>query len=380
MERLDLVEELAKDYEVVFPIVVADELNHLKENKNGSKSYRARCAIRFIKKHSSDWQCDFLLNEPENDMSIIMTALEFNSVLVTLDYGMEIRAKSRGVEVLDISDLEEDYRGYKTIKLNSDIENDMDLLSDYYSDLTNNIFNCETNEYIIIQQDDETIDTARWDGEKYVDLIQPPKSVKPMSDEQRLAIDLIMNKDIPIKVIYGFAGSGKTYLSIKLGLEMVKGYDSKYNKMMLVRNPLGSGERIGYLKGDKMDKIIDFYKPFQQHFEGGYQEFQTMMCNDVLDIEIPYHMKGLDIPNTLVIFDEAEDSDEKLMRLVGTRIADGSSIIILGDAKQAESQFSETSNGLTQLVERAKGNKLFGCVYLSDDLRSEASKLFAEIF
>lgn len=380
MERLDVVESLAKKYTVLFPIVVADELNHLKESRNDYKSYKARQAIRFIKNNSEDWEYFDVSGSEENDMYIIDTALTYDALLATLDLGMEIRASGRGVKLVDITSHEKDYRGYKLIQLNSDDERDMETLAGFYENKFENIFECLTNEYIIIQVDDATKDMARWNGNKYVELMEVPDTVKALTDEQKLAIDLIMNRDIPIKVIYGFAGSGKTYLSVKLGLEMVKGYAPKYSKLILIRNPLGSGERIGYLKGDKYDKIIDFYKPFQQHFNGDYQEFETMLSDGRLEIEIPYFMKGLDIPNSLMIFDEAEDSDEKLMRLVGTRIADGSSIIVLGDSKQAESQFSETSNGLTQLVERAKGNKLFGCVYLSDDLRSEASKLFAEIF
>lgn len=380
MERLDVVECLSQQYNILFPIVVADELNHLKESRDDYKSYKARRAIRYIRNHSSDWDCDYTIYSEENDMSIIKTAMVYSASLATLDIGMELRASGRGVDLIDISCHDKDYKGYKLIQLNSEDESDMELLAEYYENKDNNIFDCLTNEYVIIKQDGETIDTSRWNGETYVDLIETSKSVKALTDEQKLAIDLLMNDDIPIKVIYGSAGSGKTYLSVKLGLEMVKGYDAKYDKLVLVRNPLGSGEKIGYLKGDKYDKIIDFYKPFQQHFDGDYLEFETMIAEGRLEIEIPYFMKGLDISNSLVIFDEAEDSDEKLMRLVGTRLAKGSSIVVLGDSKQAESKFSENSNGLTKLVERAKGSEMFGCVYLTEDLRSSASKLFAGIF
>ena len=380
MERLDLVESLSKEYRILFPIVVADELNHLKESRNDYKSYKARQAIRYIKNNSDDWEyCDDF-GSCENDLYIIETALSYGAILATLDIGMEIRANGRGVELIDIATHEKDYKGYRLIQLNSDDESDMETLARFYEEPNYNIFDCITNEYVIIKVDDITKDLSRWNGIEYVELMDSHGMVKALTDEQRLAIDLITNRDIPIKVIYGFAGSGKTYLSVKLGLEMIKGHSPKYNKLVLIRNPLGSGEKIGYLKGDKYDKIIDFYKPFQQHFDGDYQEFERMLIDGRLEIEIPYFMKGLDIPNSLMIFDEAEDSDEKLMRLVGTRMAGDSSIIILGDAKQAESQFSETSNGLTKLVERAKGNELFGCVYLSEDLRSDASKLFAEIF
>lgn len=380
MERLDIIESLMKDYDIIFPIVVADELNHLKESNNDVKSYRARQAFRFIREHSDEWVADLELYNAENDMSVIETAIANDAILATLDYGMQLRAEVRDVDILDISNHDGEYKGYKIIELDSNEDSDMSLLARHYEYPDDNIFDCLANEYLIIKQDSKTVCLCRWNGETHVELEQPPKHIKAMTDEQKLAIDLIMNKDVPIKVIYGVAGSGKTMLSVKLGLDMLKGYSAKYNKIMLVRNPLGSGERIGFLKGDKQDKIIEFYKPFQQHFDGDYQEFQRLLNEDRLEIEVPYYMKGLDIQNTLVIFDEAEDSDEKVMRLIGTRIASGSSLIILGDSKQAENQFSEKHNGLTKLVERGKGSPLFGCVCLSDDLRSSASKLFAEIF
>lgn len=381
MENLDVIDDYEKVYDIYFPAIIADELNHLKDSNDSSKSYKARKAIRYINSHSKDWffDSDFVLTD-DNDYSIIDFAIKNECKLATFDFGIMLRAQARDLELVEVKENIDLYTGFKTINLYTVNDYDMSVLARYYEDKTINHFNCLTNEYIIIKQDGKVIDRARWDGYKYKPLINPPDCIKAKNDEQLLAIDLLLDKDIPVKVIFGNAGSGKTFLSIKLGLEMLRDCNSTYDKLMLIRNPLGSGEKIGYLKGDKEEKIIDFYKPFQQHFDGDYQEFQRMQYSNKLDIEIPYYMKGLDIRNSLVIFDEAEDSDEKIMRLVGTRLAEGSSIIILGDSKQAENQFNNRNNGLIKLLERAKGSKIFGCVYLQDDLRSEASKLFAELF
>jgi predicted ribonuclease YlaK len=147
---------------------------------------------------------------------------------------------------------------------------------------------------------------------------------------------------------------------------------------MVVRNPLGSGESIGWLKGTKEDKTADFFKPFVQHLEGGEQEAIFLEQRGILTKEIPYFMKGLSIEDTFMIVDEAEDLDSKLIKLIGTRLGQNSCAVFSGDYKQAEDKFI-LNNGLLKAIDSLKGNKLVGVVFLEEDIRSEASKLFAEM-
>lgn len=381
MERIDVLEQLTKEYEIIFPIIVADELNNLKDNKDNEKAYKARKAIKYISEHSNDWLCDADVEGTDNDQTIILVAQQHGSHLVTLDYGMKLRAEILEIPIVEIPESCEKHSGFKTIKLNTSNEDDMETLALYYNSKTENVFECATNEYIIIKQDDLTIDKAKWNGSEYVSLIHSPKkSIIPKSDEQSCAIDLLLDKEVQIKVIYGSAGSGKTFLATRLALDMLKSPDYPYEKIVLVRNPVGTGERIGFLKGDKEDKIQSFFQPFIQHFEGDIFEFENMVHTGRVAMEIPYYMKGLDLTNTLVIFDEAEDSNEKIIKLIGSRIGEGSALIVTGDSSQAENKFGSCSNGLELLVQKAKGNKHFGCVYLADDFRSEVSKVFVEIF
>lgn len=380
MERLDIVNLIAEE-EIIFPIVVADELNNLKDNKNSDKSYKARKAIKYITDNSSDWLCSVPVFGEDNDEKIISVAKEQEATLVTLDLGMVLRAELLDVDVYNIQEDSGKYTGYKTIQLNTDNENDMNLLAQYYANKNYNIFDCEVNEYIIIKENNNTVDLAMWNGYTYVGLTHDKsKTVKPKTDEQALAIDLLLNKDITIKTLYGSAGSGKTFLATKLALQMLDSNDYPYEKLLLVRNPLGSGEKIGFLKGDKDDKIQSFFNPFVQHFNGDFFQFNSLVQSGRVQIEVPFFMKGLDLQNTLVIFDESEDSDSQIIKLIGSRLGEGSAIIFIGDSSQAEGKFGKTTNGLELLVQRAKGNKQFGCVHLTEDLRSEASKMFVELF
>lgn len=380
IERLDILNRLLEEYEIVFPIVVADELNHLKDSKDADKSYKARKAIKYISEHSSKWYCDADMEDEENDMAIILTAQKHKCSLATFDLGMVLRAELLHIPIVNVK-RDDKYVGYKTIKLNTDNNDDMDILAKYYENKDVNIFNCLVNEYIIIKQNNITIETAMWNGEEYKSLkYSKCKNIIPKTDTQALAIDLILNKDIPVKTLFGSAGSGKTFLATKLALQMLKSPDYPYETLMLVRNPIGSGERIGFLKGDKDDKIKSFFNPFVQHFDGEFFEFESLVQCGRVKMEIPYYMKGLDLTNTLVLFDEAEDCSQQIIKLIGSRLGEGSALIITGDSSQAENKFGRYSNGLELVVDKAKGNINFGCVYLPDDLRSSASKMFVDMF
>ena len=165
--------------------------------------------------------------------------------------------------------------------------------------------------------------------------------------------------------------------AVKMALHSVlhKGHQAK---IMMVRNPIGSGESIGWLKGDMDEKTEGFFKPFIQHLEGGEQEATRLENDGVLTKQIPYYMKGLSIEDTFIIADEAEDLDVKLFKLVGTRLGDRSAIAFTGDFNQVEGKY-RNNNGITRAIEVLRGDPLVGIVVLEEDVRSAASRAFSKM-
>ena len=90
-------------------------------------------------------------------------------------------------------------------------------------------------------------------------------------------------------------------------------------------------------------------------------------------------MKGTTYDNTIIIVDEAEDLSETQIRLIGTRIGENSRIFFSGDFSQSIKN-KTLSNPLVRMCEQLKGNDKFGCLYLDEDVRSETSKMFANLF
>lgn len=376
--------ETLKQFDIVITAMVLRELDKHKGSSNSDLAYKARRATRFIKEHENaidfdhkDYRVSFSSEHDPMyvDNQIIQCCLDNEYALLTNDMLLRLKAKSFNIHVLSIEeDAPEIYKGYKEISLGKE---EMAYL---YENTTKNVYNLLPNQYLVIRDSEgTTVDIQRWTGEKLVDLKIPAKKhVNPLNSLQKCAIDLLNNKSIPIKIVAGTYGSGKTLLTVKMALWHI--YEKgNYNKLMMVRNPVGSGEEVGFLPGDKMEKIYDFFKPVIQHLDGGEFQAQQMIQREELIAEIPFYMKGLSLDNGyFIIVDEAEDLDVKTLKLIGTRVGKDSCIVFSGDYEQAENKYLR-NNGLLKMINTLKGNPLVGVVVLDTDVRSEASRVFAEL-
>ncbi len=385
--------DLSQYLKIYLPITVLEELDKIKHGIDAEKSYKARQAIRQIEDATNiEYKLDYTYSLPiwldrnVPDNKILGFAKENctinkNVVLLSNDINMRIKAKALGIPCEKYSGndkSDEIYKGYKTLSggtyfINELFENIGKGINDY---------NFVINEYLLLYNSDtDKLSELRFDGQKFVQLKLPDsKVIKGKNSEQRFALDLLFNKDIPIKIIAGGFGSGKTLLSVKTGLHHVVDKGT-YKNMMFIRNPIVTdGAEIGFLPGDKSEKIYDFCRPFLQYVEDPKNQFfaDNLIKEDKIKMDVISFLKGVSIEDSYVIMDESEDLNVKLMKLVGSRIGDKSCIVFTGDWNQAENKYKH-DNGLLKLIQEGKGNKLVGIVVLDEDLRSPASKVFAEL-
>ena len=367
------------------------ELENIKTSKNKTEDvrYKARKLSHLLDEHYNDYNVvvynfeisDYIISTlgldatiPDNQ--IVGTAKYISEkedvVFITNDICLKNIARSLGLEVCSVVGKENIYKGYKVIKGTSDQINiameNMDF-SDW-----------NINEYLIIQNtDDDSEKEMRFDGEKFVSLKLPSsKFIKAKNSLQRCALDILNNQDITIAAILGGFGSGKTHLSMQMALYNVneKGYQSK---ILGVRSPQGEGKEVGFLPGDLNSKVEGFFEPLTQQLNGGEFELESLKQRGVLETNIPFYMKGTTYNDTILVVDEAEDLDEKQIRLVGTRVGSNSKIYFAGDYKQSVIN-TTTNNALVKMCNEFKGNKQFATIYLGEDVRSETSKMFADLF
>lgn len=264
------------------------------------------------------------------------------------------------------------YKGYKKIIGTTD------YINTYMSNVDKSTW--FPNEYLIIQNsDDNSEKEMRWDGENFVSLKLPPsKFIKGKNALQRCALDMLNNKDITVCVILGTYGSGKSYCLTRMADYCVreKGWQSK---ICFIREPWGEGREEGFLKGDFSQKNEIWTLPIKQQFDGQEYEVDRMQDQGLIEFNIPTYMKGTTYPYTVMVVDEAEDLTEKQIRLIGTRIGEGGRIFWDGDYRQ--SLLDDTNNNpLLKMCNELKWSPLFACITLDEDVRSETSKLFANLF
>lgn len=371
--------------------ITLHELEHVKTSKNKDEEtrYKARKITHLLDENYNNFKVivynyeisDFItelgLDYTIPDNQIVGTAKYLSNrediIFITNDICLKNIARSIGLKTSSVEENKDNiYKGYRVIngntkRINEEMEN-MDL-SDW----------C-VNEYLIIQNtDDNSEKEMRFDGEKFVSLKLPPsKYIKAKNSLQRCALDILNNPDITIAAILGGYGSGKTYLSMQMALYNVQ-EKGRVSKILGVREVSGEGKEIGFLPGDMEDKVGKFFDPLTQSLNGGEFELQSLKMSGVLNTNVPFFMKGTTYNDTIILCDEAEDLTQSQIKLIGTRLGENSKIYFAGDYKQ--SLLNKTiNNPLIKMCNEFKGNEKFGYIYLGEDVRSETSKMFADLF
>ncbi len=269
----------------------------------------------------------------------------------------------------------DEYRGFQ------EITSDDERLPTFYSDLTNNVFDCRQNEHIIVYDADGVAkDFYRWDGTKYVlvgyKVIKNDYTgnVRPRNPQQRLAIDMLYNQDITVKILVGKFGTGKDYLMSSVALDLVM--QGKFDKIMWVRNnvEVKNSKPLGFLPGDAFDKLLPFAMPLADHV-GGRDGLERLISNQQIEVEHLGFIRGRDIKNTIIMCSEAENMTKEHVQLLLGRVGEGSALWLNGDYKQTDHKVFTENNGLMIAVDRLKGHPKFGFVKLVKTERSETAAM-----
>ena len=112
------------------------------------------------------------------------------------------------------------------------------------------------NQYVFIEDSDgHVLDKRMWNGTSLEKIkFKRMRDFKPKTDKQECCFDLLNRDSIPGKIIFGCAGAGKTKMALKFGFDYLK--DEKVRRIMLLRHNVSLGEKNGYLKGTKEEKIL----------------------------------------------------------------------------------------------------------------------------
>ena len=386
---------------------VLEELDRHKDCDNNERKYKARQAFKLL--NNNPESVKYIVSEVPNkfvvetlfygfdmespDNKILYACVDFMEehkdevILVTNDNGMIAKTGMLKIPSMKLIKAQEEelYRGF--IELYGTEEENDTTLYDLMDSGT-----MHANQYVILHDLDTDSESAvRWDAnaQEFVDIRYKTTKVKPLNIYQECAMDLLYNDDIPIKVIAGNYGSGKSLLSMKIMEEKI--YTGLYDKMLLLRNPIAvDAIEIGALPGDFHSKLGHFFSPMVQYLTNDtmfdYKEAFDPKNEEAakrrgyqLDMDIVQNLKGISVDRTIVVLDEAEDLSLKLIKVAGTRIGKGSMFVMMGDIKNQTEDKYKYDNGLAAFIEYAKDEPLVGIIYLPMDVRSEMSRIFADL-
>jgi PhoH-like ATPase len=409
------------EHDIVIPITVIEELDNFKKG-NDSLNFHARefartldslsgdklfnggvvigpgmgkISIKLDRKFDESIAANFSTHKADHHILNIAYQVageaEGREVsLVTKDVNLRMKAKAVGLMAQDyksdhVANIRQLYTGTR-VEENVDPELISKMYTPPYEFPSAELVVEEAllpNEYLILRSDRKSA-LAVYDDElnliRHVDKV-PSFGITPRNAEQTYALDAILNDSIKLVSLTGKAGTGKTLLALAGALKRKKSY-----RQVLMARPIValSNKDIGFLPGDIQSKLDPYMKPLYdnlaviQHADGETKHSQvTKLLEDrKLIIEPLSYIRGRSLVNTFFIIDEAQNLTPHEIKTIITRAGEGTKIVFTGDIFQIDHPYLDShSNGLSYLIEKMKGQRLYAHVNLTKGERSELADL-----
>lgn len=268
-----------------------------------------------------------------------------------------------------------EYLGFKEIVLSDD-----ELAKIYQKEPGYNL-GCLVNEYLIVNDNDgNVVDSFRWNGEFFTRAPFKQISsrfigkVKPRNVQQQLAVDMLYNPDITIKMISGKFGTGKTFVMAAAAMDLIE--RGKFDKLVYVRNNIEvkDSKPIGHLPGTANEKLMPYALPLADHV-GGTDALEMMITQGKIEIVHLGLIRGRDLKNSIIMCSEIENMTKEHIQLLIGRVGEGSTLWLDGDVKQVDMEVFRRNSGMQIALERLKGHPRFGYVKLLKTERSETAAM-----
>lgn len=268
-----------------------------------------------------------------------------------------------------------EYLGFKEVVLS-----DNELTKIYQKEPGYNL-GCLVNEYLVVNDNDgNVVDSFRWNGEFFVRAPFKQVSsrfigkVKPRNVQQQLAVDMLYNPDLTIKMISGKFGTGKTFVMAAVAMDLIE--KGKFDKLVYVRNNIEvkDSKPIGHLPGTANEKLMPYALPLADHV-GGVDALEMMITQGKIEIVHLGLIRGRDLKNSIIMCSEIENMTKEHIQLLIGRVGEGSALWLDGDVKQVDAEVFRRNSGMQIALERLKGHSRFGYVKLLKTERSETAAM-----
>jgi phosphate starvation-inducible PhoH-like protein len=198
-------------------------------------------------------------------------------------------------------------------------------------------------------------ETKKTRKEIICEIIKKKSKEKFLSDNQKIYYDLLKKNQITI--CSGPAGVGKSYIAMKAALDILSDPTSPYEKIIIVRPAVEAEEKLGSLPGNVEEKLDPYIFPsyYLMNKIIGKENREKLKDIDVIEVFALAYMRGMNIDNSILIFEEAQNSTPNQMKLLLTRIGFNSKFFISGDLEQTDRYKDKTHSGLYDAIKKFKG-------------------------
>lgn len=416
----DTIDSFTEPTHIIIPLIVLNELDKFKKGTDEINEF-CRATTRFLdqirsqgkinqgikyKEHLIQIQVqDNDLDLTKNDHKIIKSAIDNNAELISQDINVRVVADALNIissnfapDDVNIKSL---YKGWRTLEISQEevrkfyqesylepgnrrlVDNQFLIMKDPMGGEHEAIYNSVKNAILPLSRNYEA-----W-------------GIKPMKDkvtgkvirEQSFLMHLLLDPDIQFVTAIGPSGCGKTFITLACALEQTINKNNGYSKVLVMRPLTPMGKDIGFLPGDKLEKLrpwmastfdaleylLDDYKTKDgANHQTSEDKIVGLMHQGVLELEAMTYIRGRSIPNQFIIVDDAQNLTQQQAATIITRAGEGTKVVFLGDIspKQIDDhRLTSSNNGLSYVVDKLKGDDIVGHITMEKVVRSRLAQL-----
>ena len=183
-------------------------------------------------------------------------------------------------------------------------------------------------------------------------VIKRKQKSKFLSDNQKDYYDILVSNQITI--CSGPAGVGKSYISMKAAVDLLMDPSNSYEKIIIVRPAVEAEEKLGSLPGNLEEKLDPYIFPSYYLLNKiiGKDAREKLKEAEIIEVFALAYMRGMNIDNSILIFEEAQNATPNQIKLLLTRIGYNSKFFISGDLEQTDRYKGKKQSGLYDALQR----------------------------
>jgi phosphate starvation-inducible protein PhoH len=183
------------------------------------------------------------------------------------------------------------------------------------------------------------------------------KNIEPLTQNQKISFEAYgQNKNL---LLHGIAGTGKSFISMYLGLSQILSDSSQYKKLVIVRSVVPTRD-MGFLPGNSKEKAKVYEAPYYAictELFGRSDSYEYLKNKNIIEFISTSFIRGITLNDCIIIVDEIANMTIHELDSVITRVGKNCRVVFCGDFRQSDFTKEHERNGLIdfmRIIERMK--------------------------